>query len=389
MLRRTYIFSVSLAVAFLHLNTLKAAELNEFCSPISNLIVRAPFETTQVRPSPLSSFPLIEKSTRGYIIIYKDNTGRQTIALLPYRDDILGNPTADATLTNLQIRGQVKTTLKPGFVTLSPNKIYPLVARSNALVKIRFLHIDFTNDFWIPAESIISPPPSNLITKTQPSVQSSNPVEGPIVETLKGVKYYNVSVQRVEPDGITIRHSSGLLKISFNDLPQEVRNKFNYDPAKHQHYYDFQKEQAQRARVAQELERKARHLRFRLAQVMDDGSLAYTGKYGKYGWENDDEPIFIEGLVKGVVDGDTLSEKLYPIGTYTYTTVQGASKKVLKYALSPQVALLYIIGPPRISATYSPALPPPNIPDNSGDEWGADPDCVQPETGSDEWSLGF
>jgi hypothetical protein len=55
-----------------------------------------------------------------------------------------------------------------------------------------------------------------------------------------------------------------------------------------------------------------------------------------------DDPVFILGLQDGYVDGDTWSGKLYPIGTYSYTTVQGAPKKIEKYTTSREMALQYL-----------------------------------------------
>ena len=49
-------------------------------------------------------------------------------------------------------------------------------------------------------------------------------------KTLNGKEYKDVTVTRVEPDGIVIKTKSGISKIYFLELPQEVQQKFNYDP---------------------------------------------------------------------------------------------------------------------------------------------------------------
>jgi len=50
--------------------------------------------------------------------------------------------------------------------------------------------------------------------------------------TLDGTTYRDVKVTRVEADGLAITHASGAGKIEFLNLPEEVRKKYAYDPAK-------------------------------------------------------------------------------------------------------------------------------------------------------------
>jgi len=52
-----------------------------------------------------------------------------------------------------------------------------------------------------------------------------------------------------------------------------------------------------------------------------------------------DEPICVVGLPKTTVDGEAFMGWLYPCGTYTYTTILGASKTVRKYAISLEEAV--------------------------------------------------
>ena len=56
---------------------------------------------------------------------------------------------------------------------------------------------------------------------------------------------------RVDPDGIAIEHAKGIAKIPFADLPEVMRKRFNYDPAKAEEFPKArapQKEQAARAK---------------------------------------------------------------------------------------------------------------------------------------------
>jgi hypothetical protein len=51
-------------------------------------------------------------------------------------------------------------------------------------------------------------------------------------KTIDGKEYKNVTVSRVEPDGIVLSSSSGISKVYFTELPKEVQERFHYDPAK-------------------------------------------------------------------------------------------------------------------------------------------------------------
>jgi hypothetical protein len=50
-------------------------------------------------------------------------------------------------------------------------------------------------------------------------------------KTVNGKEYKNVTVSRVEPDGIVLRSKSGISKIYFTELPKEVQERFHYNPA--------------------------------------------------------------------------------------------------------------------------------------------------------------
>ena len=50
-------------------------------------------------------------------------------------------------------------------------------------------------------------------------------------KTVNGKEYKNVTVSRVEPDGIVLKTKSGVTKVYFNELPKEVQERFHYDPA--------------------------------------------------------------------------------------------------------------------------------------------------------------
>jgi len=47
-------------------------------------------------------------------------------------------------------------------------------------------------------------------------------------KTIDGKEYKNVTVKRVEPDGIVLSSKSGISKVYFTELPKEVQERFHY-----------------------------------------------------------------------------------------------------------------------------------------------------------------
>src|SRR5437762_1906270 len=50
-------------------------------------------------------------------------------------------------------------------------------------------------------------------------------------KTINGKEYKNVTVSRVEPDGIVLRTNSGITKLYFAELPKEVQERFHHGSA--------------------------------------------------------------------------------------------------------------------------------------------------------------
>ena len=50
-------------------------------------------------------------------------------------------------------------------------------------------------------------------------------------KTIDGTQYKNVTVKRVEPDGIMLVTEFGLSKVYFTELPKEVQQRYDYHPA--------------------------------------------------------------------------------------------------------------------------------------------------------------
>ncbi len=50
-------------------------------------------------------------------------------------------------------------------------------------------------------------------------------------KAIDGKEYKNVTVSRIEPDGIVVRTKSGISKIYFVELPKDVQERFHYNAA--------------------------------------------------------------------------------------------------------------------------------------------------------------
>jgi thiol-disulfide isomerase/thioredoxin len=50
-------------------------------------------------------------------------------------------------------------------------------------------------------------------------------------KTIEGKEYKNVTVSRVEPDGIVLKSKSGISKVYFVELPKAIQERYHYDAA--------------------------------------------------------------------------------------------------------------------------------------------------------------
>lgn len=61
--------------------------------------------------------------------------------------------------------------------------------------------------------------------------------------TTAGRSFKNVTISRIEPDGIVVITRTGVIKLYFTELPQEIQQKYGFDPVKAE---AFQAAEAQR-----------------------------------------------------------------------------------------------------------------------------------------------
>lgn len=72
------------------------------------------------------------------------------------------------------------------------------------------------------------------------------------ITTAQGKTYTDVQVRRVEPDGISIKHSCGIDKILFRELTPEDRARFHLDASGADAYSEAQRKSIEAARLRQE-----------------------------------------------------------------------------------------------------------------------------------------
>lgn len=196
-----------------------------------------------------------------------------------------------------------------------------------------------------------------------------------------GKVFANVSIEKVEPDGITIMTDAGIEKLKFSELTPELQQRLGYDAAK---AADFAKEQqAQQAQTslqsrqwaAAEHERQQAALQEQTAaQEVARGAAAaagtaFTAKIQvirtlpggvlaevwalrpKVGYRQEgatrvpititeEVPVgsgFVAGVL-GVADDESYKMTLYPAGTYQYANGFGDLKTARAYATSARGA---------------------------------------------------
>ncbi|MCF7854907.1 MAG: hypothetical protein K9N51_08920 [Candidatus Pacebacteria bacterium] len=99
------------------------------------------------------------------------------------------------------------------------------------------------------------------------------------ITTTKGVTYDNCKITRVEPDGISIFHASGIAKVPFTELPSEFAKCYSYDPKQ---AYEYSREMAQkRAQFSHEQQRAAER---RQSETSRSSGSSGSGSSGSGQW---------------------------------------------------------------------------------------------------------
>ncbi|MEM9235184.1 MAG: hypothetical protein AAGB14_00295 [Verrucomicrobiota bacterium] len=212
-----------------------------------------------------------------------------------------------------------------------------------------------------------------IFTLTSSFADDENRFSYEELTTLSGKTYERVTIRKVEPDGLRIMHSSGMAKISFEDLPEEVRKEHGYSEEEAAAYRKQQEEAERKARAdlrSDEARRRLKKANRELLETVKNSAIVAKGKViqnpgtgyvrasfnqkiiqtemvvsglsrkpkKKVIWGGGDSNAIIYGL-GNPVDGESWESVLYPAGTMTYETVLGAGTTVKRYATTPERAI--------------------------------------------------
>jgi hypothetical protein len=194
-------------------------------------------------------------------------------------------------------------------------------------------------------------------------------------KTTEGKEYKNVTVSRVEPDGIVIAFSGGIVKLPFTELSPELQKKYGYDPQaaaafqqqtyqgdvlrarqlaeaneKRQQELEAQSKSqpqpsttppapAERQSVASSMHGSALDQRpsgptlaiyGRVMQVVDEGLLVTVRETNTIGTEQipNRATVLVIGNFPGVYDDDKVQVAGRLVGWNEYTTVMGSKRTV-------------------------------------------------------------
>jgi hypothetical protein len=228
-----------------------------------------------------------------------------------------------------------------------------------------------------------------LVTTSMPGQQTNT-----FSFTNKYGEVTHAVVLRVEPDGIVYKYLSGGAgggKVSFTNLPAELRERFGYDPDASASYGRLQiekrQQEAERVRAAQVLAAEraraeatqkrvqagSRTVSGKVLQKLSEGLLVDSGadflaKVGDTSTTITRGAIFKRKTVaftevnepralclglcllqddpryRSIVDGDYITVLAYPIGQYSYTAVSGGTKTVRKFTASLAKAIRHESG---------------------------------------------
>lgn len=175
------------------------------------------------------------------------------------------------------------------------------------------------------------------------------------ITTQSGEVFKNCKITRIEPDGITVMRTKGIVKISFADLPDEYRTKYGYDEdkaAKYTHTVD-QKRAETYARQQEQLRMQKREAELRATQDQLLKSLKKNGvavsrkilwikgdEMLLYSAPDDDKVAYVYGAPPERQNNDQFVGVLYPAGSYTGPRYRGT---IPAYATSPEKAIEYMM----------------------------------------------
>jgi hypothetical protein len=114
-------------------------------------------------------------------------------------------------------------------------------------------------------------------------------------KTINGKEYKDATITRVEPDGIVVKTKSGITKVYFAELPQEVQERFHYNSetaasysaGQAANYAAYQKQQEETRRQQQDADAKSRAA-LAEQQAATNRTQGLQARYGELQKQEDD-----------------------------------------------------------------------------------------------------
>jgi hypothetical protein len=85
---------------------------------------------------------------------------------------------------------------------------------------------------WRAAQQLAASVKTTATPVPSSSTSSVAMAKGTVITTLDGQRYDEVSITRVDPDALSFTHAAGAATVDFENLPPELRTKYNYDAVK-------------------------------------------------------------------------------------------------------------------------------------------------------------
>jgi len=210
-------------------------------------------------------------------------------------------------------------------------KTYPEFSRRLAVVEKAWATAPRKNVVAIPAAPVAQQPSviaKALADKKPPGIE---------IVTISGNKYENVAVTLVEPDGISISHDGGLVKIPFTDLNEELRAKYGFDAQKAAQFSAATQEALKQRVAAQQKALATQQVQaeqLKRTKSFDVQVATVVGKNGAVvspltSTEEIPSPIFVEGLI-GVAEGEKYEISAFRDGIYSSNEWTGLQRWKVK-----------------------------------------------------------
>jgi hypothetical protein len=163
----------------------------------------------------------------------------------------------------------------------------------------------------------------------------------PELRTSDGKVFQNVTVTKIEADSIRIMHETGVAKIQFELIPDELKKKYNMSIESVEVYRkklrEQQSKQQRETKLSDFVWKKVIKLEGEVLQVLDGGVLVNDALFMKVGVEGAKfekipvSPVFVECDSSKYVDGYKFDEYVFYDGNFTYGNVQGAKKTIVAF----------------------------------------------------------